>query len=573
MASLPPSSSSRVLKLEENKIKQRESSERSRSSDTRALSPSSSRSDEQKDMAVRSKSHSLPPLPTSSCRRGRRPNDGSDNHSNTSSQESEVYQFEYESPTESLSSSLSSFPVDRNNSTPEIYCSNTIKKDHLKDDSKSGRSSRMSKKTKSGVLSSGDGVMVEVAKITALVEVELQSQRDKHKDQLNRTVAKFKDRRENFQREIDQLIGERDEARRELEMCKRTHASQKRAAERNDRLQFQQKNRIESLEEQRELFGDLQDERDALLDEVARSQEQQQTTKDELFALKVRVREDSQKRLSVMECLSTSWDSEKKEAKQTEALLNTELDMMSKTLKAEQEFLKNKNREFAQLEAQYRSTKTELRSIKMTITAKKDEIDDELRREREPRNQVSEEHKHILKLKNNEIYLAETTIRNLKAELKSAREKLLLKEESSDGAKKSNEKNNVANSEVKTLREENSRLNTEIKELQKQVESYLANMALQQEFCDSLKSRIYKEQENEQGQVEEIHKLRKRVKKQMKEAVEKDIEIHELKQLLGDVPSSPIKVKSKTSRDLSSGKKSSLKKSKSSSRKSGYKTS
>jgi len=421
--------------------------------------------------------------------------------------------------------------------------------------------------------------MIEVAKITALVEEELQSQRKKHKDQLNRTVTKYKDRQEDFQREIDLLREERDNARRELENCKRNHASQKRAAERNDRLQTQQKNRIEMLEEQKELFDQLQEERDALLDEVARSQHQQQKAKDELSALKLRVRQDSQKRLSVMECLSTSWDSEKKEAQQKEALLNSELAIMSKTLKAEQQFLKNKNKEFAQLEAQLRATKTELRSIKMTVVAKKEEMDLELRRERESRTRLAEEHKEMLKLKDDEIYMAESTIRTMKAELKSTRENFTLKEKSMEqsiasiaATNVSEEDSEVANPEVKILREENSRLNAEIKELQKQVESYLANMALQQEFCDSLKSRIYDKQETEQEQIDEIHDLRKCIKNQEKDAAEKDLQIEELKQLLEE-SNSAAKVESKSSRELKRGKKSSMKKSKSSSRKSGYRTS
>jgi chromosome segregation ATPase len=433
----------------------------------------------------------------------------------------------------------------------------------------------MSTQKTTGTLSSHNGAMIEVAKITALVEVELQSQRKKHKDQLNRTIAKYKDRQEDSQREIDLLREERDNARRELENCKRNHGSQKRAAERNDRLQTQQKNRIEMLEEQKELFDQLQEERDALLDEVARSQQQQQKAKDELSVLKLRVRQDSQKRLSVMECLSTSWDAEKKEAQQKEALLNSELAIMSKTLKAEQQFLKNKNKEFAMLEAQSRVTKTELRSIKVTMVAKKEEMELELRRERESRTRLAEEHKEMLKLKDDEIYMAESTIRTMKAELKSTRECFSLKEKSMEqsiaATNISEEESEVANPQVKMLREENSRLNDEIKELQKQLESYLANMALQQEFCDSLKSRIYDKQETEQEQIDEIHDLRRCIKNQEKDAAEKDLQIEELKQLLES--NSAVKVEAKSSRDLKRGKKSSMKKSKSSSRKSGYRTS
>jgi len=576
MASVPSSSSpsSRTRKLEGKKHRQRDRSRRSKSPETQALSTSSHHGDMERDRSGRSKSSSLPPRATSP-RRGRRPNEyDGDDQSNSSSKGSRDYQFEYESPTESLASSLSSFPVDRTSSTHK-HSTDRREKDHLKDESKRG--STMSKKTTSGVSSSGDGTMIEVSKVTALVEEELRSQRDKHKDQLNRTMAKFKDRRENFEREIDELRGDCNDARRELEKCKRSHASQKRAAERNDRFQSQQKNRIDSLEEQKELLEELQEERDTLLDEVGRSQQQQQKTIDELSTLKVRVREDSQKRLSVMESLSTSWDSEQKEAKEKEILLITELDIMSKTLKAEKGFLKNKSKEFAQLEAQYRSTKTELRSIKMTIIAKKEEMDEDLKRERESRRRASIEHNQTLKLKNDEIYTAHTTIRTMKAELKSRRENFASKEKSMarsvEGMKISKEKSDVVDPEVKTLREENSLLNAEIKEMQKQVESYLANMALQQEFCDSLKSRIYKEQEKEQEQGEEIHKLRKRIKKQQKEAAEKDLQIDQLKQLPGNSSSDFVKVQSKSSRDLKGGKRSSLKKSKLSSGSNGYRTS
>eukprot|EP00536_Pseudo-nitzschia_multiseries_P017203 jgi/Psemu1/314129/fgenesh1_kg.1427_\ len=418
--------------------------------------------------------------------------------------------------------------------------------------------------------------MIEIGKITALVEEELQMQRDKHKEHLNRTVAKYKERRERFIEENNQLRSERDEAKRELEKCKKNYASQKRAAARNDRLQYQQKNRIESLEEQKELIEDLQSERDALLDEVTKAQQQQQKTKDDLSALKFKVREDSQKRLSVMESLSVTWDTEQKEAKQKEALLNSELDIMSKTLKAEQEFARNRNKEFEKVEALYRSAKKDLRSIKMTMIAKKEEMDEEIKIIKDSQKRAADEHKQTLKLKSDEIFMAETTIRNLKAELKLMRDKADSKEDSMaaivDEMKKSKEKSGGVDPEVKALREENSRFKSEVKELQRQVESYLANMALQQEFCDSLKSRIYKEQENEQQQVEEIHKLRKRIKKQQKEVDAKDLQISQLKQLLGDANSGSGNAKSKSGVEVTAPKKSSLKKS-NSARKGGYRTS
>lgn len=564
MASKPSSSS--ALDFERNKVKHSVKSGRAKSPGPGPGPPSSL---DKRD-------------PTSRSRRSRRPTDyGSDNHSNNSNtSRSRDYDFgyDYESATESLSSSLSSFPIDRNSAaSSDNYSGSTRReKDHLKDESKRGAGT-MRKKRTTGVLPSEGSTMIEVTKITALVEEELQSQRDKHKDQLNRTVEKFKDRREKFQEENDSLREERDEARKELDKCKKSHVAQRRAAERNDRLQSQQKNRIESLEEQRELFEDLQEERDALLDEVARAQQQQQQTKEELSGLKVRVREDSAKRLSVMECLSTSWDSEQKEAKQKEALLNSELDIMSKTLKAEQDYLKGKSKEFSQLEESYRSTKTELRSMKMTMMAKKEEMDLEIKRERESHKRVCEEHKHDLKQKNDEIYMAETTIRTMKTELKSTRERFNSKEDSmasmKEEMKKHKEKSDVVVPEVKVLREENNSLQAEIKELQKQVESYLANMALQQEFCDSLKSRIYKEQESEQEKVQEVHKLRKRIKKQQKEAVEKDLQIDQLKQLLGDNSAiGGLKVQSKSSKELTAAKKSSLKKPKSTSRKGGYRS-
>ena len=72
-----------------------------------------------------------------------------------------------------------------------------------------------------------------------------------------------------------------------------------------------------------------------------------------MIALKVRVREDSEKRLSVMECLLTSWEYEQEEARQKEKLLNSELEIMSKTLKVEQYRFKDKNEEFVKLEALY----------------------------------------------------------------------------------------------------------------------------------------------------------------------------------------------------------------------------
>jgi len=518
-------------------------------------------------------------------RSGHRSTDYGDHHShqsNGSNRGSKDFEFNcecdtYESPTESLTSSLSSsFQIDRSTVIADKSSHSADKswhsadkstdskreKDHVKEGIR--RSGTTRKTRAAGVLPSDGGTMIEIGKITALVEEELLMQRDKHREQLNRSLAKYKERRERFMEENNQLRDERDEARRELEKCKRSYASQKRAAERNDRLQSQQKNRIESLEEQRELCEELQSERDALLDEVTRAQQQQQQTKAELSALKVKVREDSQKRLSVMESLSITWDTEQKEAKQKEALLNSELDIMSKTLKAEQEFLKSRNQEFDQLEALYRSAKKDLRSIKMTMIAKKEEMDEEIIAVKDSQKRLAEEHKQTLKLKSEEIFMAETTIRNLKAELKSTKEKMNLKEKSTtaliEELKKSKGKSDAVDPEVKAIREENSRLKSEVKELQRQVESYLANMALQQEFCDSLKSRIYKEQENEQQQVEEIHKLRKRIKKQQKEVAVKDLQINQLKQLLGDVESGSSKTKAKSGSEATAPKKSSLKK-------------
>jgi len=599
VAQLSSGSSSRALKTERTKVKRR-----SKSPETLAISMSSSyNSDRLRDRSGDNSRRrdisgsSIPPSPVpplnttaAELRRSRRPTEFS-SRSNSNSSRGTGYLLEYESPTESMSSSLSSFPVERNILTNDKHStrgSRSIEKllSPRDESTKSARSGAMSStaKTAPTVLSFESGTMIEVSKITALVEEELQTQRLEHRDKINRTVAKFKDRREKFQKEIDLLRAERDEAWKELENYERNQASQKRAAERNDRFQYQQKNRIDILEEQKEMFEDLQEERDALLDEVARTQQQQEKTREELQALKVRVREDSQKRLSVMECLSTSWDSEKKEAQQKEALLNTELDMMAKILKAEQEFLKNKNNEFAQMEEQYLSMKTELRSIKMTMIAKKEEMDEELRREQESGKRAAEEQREDLKLSEEHLILAETTVRTMRAALKSVKEKFSAKEESMarslQGLKISKEKsiNEAAaaatDSEAKMLREENSRLDAEVKELQKQVESYLANMALQQEFCDSLKSRIYSEQEKEQEHVEEMHKLRKRLKKQQKEAAEKDIQIGQLKEFIdarasADTSNDPVKVKSKSARDLKRGKQ----KKKSNSPMNGYKTS
>lgn len=428
------------------------------------------------------------------------------------------------------------------------------------------------------IFASENNTMIEVSKITALVEQELQSQKIKHKDHLNRAVSKYKAKIDDFQTEIGHLRRERDEARRELEGCKRMLADKQLDGERRDRYESEQEDRIIMLRDQQEMFDGLQRERDALLEELTRNQKRQQKTKDELTALKVRVREDSQKRLSVMECLSASWDAEKKEAQQKEALLNSELELMAKTLKAEQEYLKHKNKEFGKLEAQYRLVKTELQSLKKNVEYEKDDLEEELRRERESKKRISEEHKKTLKLKNEEIDMAESIIESMRAELKSTRENFALREESMsrsiEGIKEYDQHGN-SSPEVHVLREENSRLDGEVKELQRQVESYLANMALQQEFCESLKSRIYKEQENEHEQIEQMHRLRKQIKRQQKETAEKDQEIEELRHLLEEGSDGPVRVKAKPpSSRKEKGEKKRTRKSKSAhARSSGYGTS
>ena len=428
------------------------------------------------------------------------------------------------------------------------------------------------------IFASENNTMIEVSKITALVEQELQSQKIKHKDHLNRAVSKYKAKIDDFQTEIGHLRRERDEARRELEGCKRMLADKQVDGERRDRYESQQEDRIIMLRDQQEMFDGLQRERDALVEELTRNQKRQQKTKDELNALKVRVREDSQKRLSVMECLSASWDAEKKETQQKEALLNSELELMAKTLKAEQEYLKQKNKEFGKLEAQYRLVKTELQSLKKNVEYEKDDLEEELRRERESKKRLSEEHKKTMKLKNEEIDMAESIIESMRAELKSTRKNFALREESMsrsiEGIIEYDQHGN-SSPEVHVLREENSRLDGEVKELQRQVESYLANMALQQEFCESLKSRIYKEQENEHEQIEQMHRLRKQIKRQQKEAAEKDQEIEELRHLLEEGSDGPVRVKAKPpSSRKEKGEKKRTRKSKSThARSSGYGTS
>lgn len=510
-----------------------------------------------------------PSSPETTCHRSdRRSNVSVD--SSKSGTKSKAHSVEYESPTESTAAStlsLSSHPAEENMCTPGKDKSNDIE---------TVRMDAMSEEDTPEPLSPfpENGAVIEVAKITALVEEELMSQRLKHREHLNRTVTKYKGRIESFQIEIDKVRAERDEAKRQLEESKRSLTSQKPAAERNDCFQSQQKDEIEVLEDQAELFAELQKERDVLLDEVSKTQLRQQNTKDELNALKLRVREDSQKRLSVMECLSASWDAEKKEAKQRETLLNSELEIMSKTLKAEQEYLKHKNKEFNMLEAQYRSTKVELKAMKKSLGGKKDDMEDDLRRDNQSRKRLSEEHKKVLKLKNEELKIAENTIASMKAQLKMARENFILKEESMsrsvEGMNHFNGDDETASAEIQMLREDNIRLDGEVKELHKQVESYLANMALQQEFCDSLKSRIYKEQQSEHEQIEEMHRLRKQLKKAQKESAEKDRRIDELKELLRESADSPIKVKvkskSSSSRNVTGEKKSKTKKSKSASR-------
>mmetsp|Transcript_11196 Transcript_11196/g.26917 ORF Transcript_11196/g.26917 Transcript_11196/m.26917 type:complete len:594 (+) Transcript_11196:265-2046(+) len=532
--------------------------------------------------------------------------DNLSNISDNSSQESKGYPLEYLSPTESLSSSLSSFPADHTSSnTDQNSIASRKEKYHRIDkatmsttkegksasgplSTEDGRMAAQSKidrtvtsttmsssedgamvevskimkaatstmteeKSTSDELSSEVGAMVDVSTVTLLVEEELNSQRVKHKDQLNRMKAKFMHREKKYESEIDQLRAELDEAKRELENCKQNYDSQK-------NLRSQQQYQIDSLKEQKQFVQEIQKERDILMDEVERIRERENMTKEELSALKVRVREDSEKRLSVMERLSTSWNAEMKQAKQREASLTSELNIVTNALKIEQQRCKNISKEFVQLEGQYQSAKTELRSLKMKRMDEEDEINEEIRLERDALERVVEEQKELLELKSDEIHIGETTMRSLKSELKSLREKFTLKKQSMG-------KNDVGDAGVKNLREENDRLKGEIEELQKQVESYLANMALQHEFCESLKSRIYDEQANEHEQVGEIQKLRKRVKKQQKDLVGKDLQIDELKHLLQNCSGS------EATSQCRAWKKNGRRKKRSSSDKNGYRTS
>ena len=418
----------------------------------------------------------------------------SDNHSKNSNKSSMLthyefefdYDYDYESPTASLSSSFSSFEMDRNSSNSDNDSSIIKEEDHLRQNSdlkdERSRSCTIRKKPTAGVLAVEGSRMTEATKSIALVEEEPKLQRMiKHEDQLNRAATKFKEQRDKFQEEKDRLRTKRDEARRELEKCKESHVTQsKRLAEWNEHLQSQQKNRIGSQEQQKVLLEELQAERDALPEAVAmvqqqQQQQQQQISKEEFSALYVRIREDEAKWL---EFLSTS--SEQKDAKQKDDL--SKLDIISKKLKAEQEFLKLKNKEFTQLEVLYQSTITELRSIDITMIAKKEEMDAEIKRDRELHKHVCEKHEQVLKLKNDKVCWAKTKILTMKAEFKSTREKLTSMEESmallKEELKNRKRNDDIVHADPKL---ENGRLQTEIKELHTQVESYLANLALQQE--------------------------------------------------------------------------------------------
>ena len=387
--------------------------------------------------------------------------------------------------------------------------------------------------------------MIEVSKITDLVEQELQLQRDKYKEQLDRKVERFKIRQDRFREQNERLRSELDDARRELEKSKKFQAEQMRHAPRNDRVHDQQQSRIEDLESGKgTILCDLQEERDELLEEVEQIQQQHERTQEELAALKVRVRKDSEKRLSVMECLSTSWEHEQMEAKQKEKQLNSELDIMSKTLKAVHGQLKDKTEEYAKLYALHWSTKSELDSMNEAVipSNKEEEMAEELCRERESHRSVCSEHKRIVKLKNDQISKYEMNIRSIKSELNLTIERSNIKEESiiayqaeiQKREQQEQENNNGDADEVEESRKENERLESEVTELKGQVESYLQNMALQKEFCDNLKDRIYKEQETEQEQMEEIHKLSKQIKKQQRETEEKDLIIYELNKIIGE---------------------------------------
>ena len=387
--------------------------------------------------------------------------------------------------------------------------------------------------------------MIEVSKITDLVEQELQLQRDKYKEQLDRKVERFKIRQDRFREQNERLRSELDDARRELEKSKKFQAEQMRHAPRNDRVHDQQQSRIEDLESEKgTILCDLQEERDELLEEVEQIQQQHERTQEELAALKVRVRKDSEKRLSVMECLSTSWEHEQMEAKQKEKQLNSELDIMSKTLKAVHGQLKDKTEEYAKLYALHWSTKSELDSMNEAVipSNKEEEMVEELSRERESHRSVCSEHKRIVKLKNDQISKYEMNIRSIKSELNLTIERSNTKEESiiayqaeiQNREQQEQENNNGDADEVEESRKENERLESEVTELKGQVESYLQNMALQKEFCDNLKDRIYKEQETEQEQMEEIHKLSKQIKKQQRETEEKDLIIYELNKIIGE---------------------------------------
>ena len=86
--------------------------------------------------------------------------------------------------------------------------------------------------------------------------------------------------------------------------------------------------------------------------------------------------------------------------------------------------------------------------------------------------------------------------------------------------------------QIEELREENRRLESQVEELEKQVESHDQNVAIQRGFCDSLKDRMYKDQEAAQRQTEEIFDLRQKIEKRQNDIDEKEIQILELERII-----------------------------------------
>jgi hypothetical protein len=310
---------------------------------------------------------------------------------------------------------------------------------------------------------------------TKLIEEKLETDRSVHRERINKTVQKFREKRHKMkatlktcQQENFQLVAERDKAIQslhdEIRKSHKTLAAQRRALERNDRMQVSAnrlRSRIEKLETERNGWLDERARMARLITDLQtklqepkqvqvphkhshRKHDKPYTHQKSLHSIP----EDGADPLTEKAAKESTDSSLRKEQKKNrESLLASQLHDVNRKFDFQRKLLKMKNEELAHMAAENEALRKELDGL----------------------SKESRSH--------------ETLIPELQQELQMEREAR------------------------KTTQAESIKLKSEVEKLQDLAGSCSRQLATQQIFVKSLKNRILESQSSQQKKFEEILKL------------------------------------------------------------------